>query len=259
MNIQDPRFYQWEFNSPYEIYASGRWTGSRDDPAWQKRAAEWAVRNSAVYRGEPLSERIPVLTLVKELFFLHLTVRQATPEIAEALGLLEGLEGPENSAGSKEVDIPFEAEGDPDFVSSAWLFNAAVFGLADIPSWRETAGTAGRRIKYGDRFSGSRSLYNFLRGTLVIPGSEKIPGVAEAIRLLADRQDSSGGIDGLAPWQLYNLMAHSSHPAALEILEKLEGPLLQHQNRDASWGEGAQKPLAAFLMAHGLQNRGFFS
>ena len=37
MNM-DPRRYAWDQDSPWAIYAAGRWFGSRDDPAWQDRA-----------------------------------------------------------------------------------------------------------------------------------------------------------------------------------------------------------------------------
>ena len=256
MKITDPRNYPWPLNSPCEIYAAGRWFGSREDPAWQDRARLWAEQNSPVYRGELSGVKTSALSLVKELFFLHLTVRTVSPEISEALALLKSLEGTQDHRGLKAADIPFEPEVDPDFFIHAWLFSAAVFGESDGPGWRESAEKAGKQILAGGGNLSSGGIYNFLRGTLIIPEAEKIPGVVEALRLLADRQESSGFWKGLAPWQVYNIMAHSAHPQALKILEKLEPPLLGLQNPDGSWGAGAQKPLAAFLMAHGLQNRG---
>lgn len=256
MNIKDPKAYPWEADSPYEIYAAGRWFGSRDDPAWQARARRWAELNSPVYRGNLSATGVSAPSLVKDLFFLHLTVRNGAPSIFKALELLKTLEGSREHLGWKIEDIPFEPAEDPDFVIHAWLFNAAVFGEAAGRPWMETAARQGRRVQTeGDAWS-SGSLYNFLRGTLIIPEAESLPGVVEAIRLLAARQESSGFLQDLAPWQVYNLMAHSAHPEALKILEKLEPPLLKLQNRDGSWGSGGQKPLAAFLMAHGLQNRG---
>lgn len=255
MNIIDPRYFPWTFNSPYEIYAAGRWFGSRENPAWQDRARRWAIRNSPVYRGEFPESEYAVLSLVKELFFLHLTVRHESPEILKALELLKSFEDSQAHRSRTSTDIPFEPAEDPDFVIHAWLFCAAVFGESDSPAWQESAERRGRRILTEDKSLHSGSLYNFLRGTLIVAGAEDIPGVTEAVGYLAARQEDSGCRSVPAPWQLYNLMAHSTLQEALRILEKLEPTLLARQNRDGSWGTGEQKALATFLMAHGLQNR----
>lgn len=257
MEIIDPRKFSWKRNSPYAIYSSGRWSGSREDPLWQDRALSWARHNSSIYRGEPSWKESSVVNIVTELFYLHLTIREITPEIAEALTFLIDMKNLKNLKREKTNELPFETENDPDFVTHAWLFSAAVFGRANKTDWLETAEAAGRNIK-SDFQSSSCSIYNFLRGTLIIPEAEEIPGVIEAIKLLASRQREDGIIRGLAPWQVYNLMAHSSNPHAVNILEKLEANLLEKQNPDGSWGIGRQKPLATFLMAHGLQKRGFF-
>ena len=257
MIIKDPRKFHWVFNSPYEIYASGRWTGTRTDPAWQKRAAGWAEQNSSVFRGEYRPDKDPAVSLVNELFFLHLTVRETSPEINHALDSLRNMKNTDLYSGETLPDIPFEIENAENFTAHAWLFNSAVFGLAEDSLWWKFAETEGKKLKTAGRNAGSCSLYNYLRGTLIIPGAEKVNGVPEAMLRLSERQDASGFIKSIAPWQLYNLMAHSAHPTALKILENIEKPLLKLQNSDSSWGEGAQKPLATFLMAHGLQNRGF--
>ena len=258
MNIKDPRTYPWKTDSPYEIYAAGRWFGSLEDPVWQNRARRWAERNSPVYRGELEASGSSALSLVQELFFLHLTVRGARPEINEALDYLKSLENSRQHLGKKPEDIPFEPAEDPDFAIHAWLFCAAVFGQAAGPAWREVAVRQGRQVGAADDAWSSGRVYNFLRGTLILPEAENLPGVVEAIRILAARQEPAGFWPDITPWQAYNLLAHSTHPEAARILEKLEPPLLSRQNSDGSWGSGAQKPLGAFLMAHGLQNRGWF-
>ena len=259
MRLIDPRYYPWAPDSPYGIYAAGRWFGSRDDPAWKSRARRWAEKNSPVYRGELPKSDSSVLSLVKDLFFLHLTVREGSPEISKALDCLKNFKGSRRHLGQNTADIPFEPAEDPGFAIHAWLFCAAVFGKADSFTWRKSADMMGKMVQaQGDQLS-SGSLYNFLRGTLILPEAEQIPGVVEAVHHLASRQGASGFWSDLAPWQVYNIMAHSSHQEAGIVLEKMESFLLGRQNRDGSWGSGEQKPLAAFLMAHGLQNRGWFS
>jgi hypothetical protein len=255
MKNTDPRHYPWTKDTPYEIYAAGRWTGNREDPAWQARARAWAERNSAVIRGElPVKNPSP-LFLTRELFFLHLTVREGSPEISRALQLLGDLAQSREHLGCKARDIPFEPADDPDFVIHAWLFSAAVFEENGSPRWREVREKQERRVLSHGTALSSGSLYNFLRGTLIIPESESRPGVREAVKILEARQENSGFWSDLAPWQMYNLMAHSTLPEAEKIVERLEGPLLEKQNQDGSWGTGSEKSLAAFLMAHGLQNR----
>ncbi|MBN2050457.1 MAG: hypothetical protein JW760_08450, partial [Spirochaetales bacterium] len=167
MSLKDPRSYPWKANSPYEIYASGRWFGSREDPVWRSRARRWAELHSPVYRGELNGYRTSAVSLVKELFFLHLTVRAGSPEISEGLKLLKTMEGSKEHLGKRPWDIPFEPAEDTDFILHAWLFSTAVFGEAAAPAWREAAEKQGQIIEtLGDTWS-SGSLYNFLRGTLV--------------------------------------------------------------------------------------------
>ena len=259
MNIKDPRNFPWKLNSPYEIYAAGRWNGSREDPVWKTRARRWAELNSGIYRGELSGSEISTIGLVRELFFLHLTVREETLDITKALSFLKNREGTQVQLKGEMPDIPFEPEGDLFFITHAWLFSSAVFGQSGSFVWQQSAENAGKRIQSEAENINSRSLYNFLRGTLIIPEAEQITGVKDAVRNLAVRQNSSGFFEDIAPWQIYNLMAHSTQPEAIKILEKLEPPLLKLQNSDSSWGAGNQKATAAFLMAHGLQNRGYFN
>ncbi len=254
MNM-DPRRYAWDQDSPWAIYAAGRWFGSRDDPAWQDRARIWAEQNSPVFREELYESKLSALALIRDLFFLHLTVRENTPGITAGLNRLKSLQGSQEHLGQAPPDIPFEPAADPDLVIHAWLFSTAVFSSIVPPVWEDEAAQRGREISNAPGTCSSGGLYNFLRGTLIVPSAEKIPGVAQALETLSARQEDRGFWPDLAPWQMYNLLAHSHHPTAEKMLDKLEGPLLSRQNRDGSWGAGAQKPLAALLMAHGMQNR----
>ena len=75
---------------------------------------------------------------------------------------------------------------------------------------------------------------------------------------LERRQDENGFWPGISPWHGYNVLAHSDLASAVRQLDKIEKNIIAMQNRDGSWGiSGDEKPLATFLMAHALANRGF--
>ncbi|MDX9800311.1 MAG: hypothetical protein RBT69_03115 [Spirochaetia bacterium] len=274
-NIKDPRFYEWPKESPYRIYADGKWKGERHLPDWRRRALDYA--KGSFERIEAAKETIDpgtgigaavnssLYTLVRELFFLHLTVRESCKDVERALLRLrkyaDGSAAGE-TGGTRDktlfFDLPFESGGGSFFPLHAWLFSAAVFGQHSEPQWQILAAGEGKRISIHCESIETAELYNFLRGTLIVEGSIAIPGVTSAVEEMERRQEQESGLwQGIAPWHGYNILAHSSHPSALRQLERIEKNIIAMQNSDSSWGSFAdERPLATFLMAHALSGRG---
>ncbi|MCP5515507.1 MAG: hypothetical protein H7A26_08585 [Spirochaetales bacterium] len=276
--VKDPRFYEWRPDSPYRIYADGKWKGERQTPDWRRKALDFAegsfkridAVSGILEQGGEGNMQEALCTLARELFFLHLTVRESSGRAVKALDLLsrytapapvpaaapEGKEGTLFQGSFR--DLPFEPAEGPYFPLHAWLFSAAVFGKHKEKEWQGKAEEEGQRISPHSGSTETAELYNFLRGTLIVEGSAAIPGVISAVEELERRQDENGFWPGISPWHGYNVLAHSDLASAVRQLDKIEKNIIAMQNRDGSWGiSGDEKPLATFLMAHALANRGF--
>lgn len=279
----DKRFV-WDAESPYGIYADGKWKGMRENPLWKNRAADYAEPIYAKYIDETGGRQTdckekqflpsPVL-LARDLFFLHLTVRDYSAAAGKMIGMLydfaenremaNGWDGYEDTDDAW-FDLPFE-KGDSFFPLHAWLFSTAVFGMHETEKWKDAAAKEGSRLfpPSESGLSGSRErpaaeVYNFLRGTIIVPQHGAIPGVAKAVDELEKLQGGDRLWRGIAPHQAFNALAHSPLPAAARQVEKALPALLALRNPDGSWGRNErEKPLATFLMAHALSGQGKFS
>ena len=237
-----------------------KWLGESESPEWKNDFRETV-------------EKIPIngvrdekntVSSVKKLFYLHLTVRELTPEIEEAV--LNLVDKSENIIKRREQTIitdrdlenlPFTGGETFIVIPPAALFMATIFGLSENNSvkmlFKNLTDFSADITSEGNKIVFSHNLY---RALAVNPLYSSHPVAVGITEMLADTQSERGDWNGKLPfYQTLNAAAHIESEDTGNILRKALPKLINTQNTDGSWGEGENREWNTFLAVHALKNR----
>jgi len=253
--------------SPAGIYARRKWLGEEGAPGWERDFDE-ACSGLLAGQDRGGSWDNSVLTTIRRLFGLHLTVRDATPEIQKGLDwLMERMdsagrgmrEDVRNEITSKALrGLPF-TRGRPDlFLCGATLFLCSIFGRENNEDVLKAYDRLAHDIFRKDsRWCGWSCSNNVLRAFVVHPHYSRSTQTTKAVQALERVQDAFGKWPhGVPFYQTVNALAHLDSGAAGTQLEPAFKRLCHTQNRDGSWGR-SDREWNTFLTLHALKNKGY--
>lgn len=248
--------------SPVGLYARRKWLDEAQTSAWQNDFHETVTSLMTGQSADGSWLQSPVET-VRRLFGLHLTVRDRTEEIDQALGwlmkevshynLTEGLD--EDLPSDVFRELPFIKGRDQLTMLCATLFLASVFQ-------RQSDELIMARYKmltrWLDDHADSDDIWtdksNALRALIVHPVYVNDPAALKLVDDLGENQTPSGLWPSPIPFFLtVNALAHLDSEAAQRQLNKVHPLLSVSQKKDGSWGQ-QDREWNTFLVVHALKN-----
>ena len=249
--------------SPVGLYARQRWLGAGTDLRW-KRDFDRTVTHLLSGQSTDGSWNQSVLTTIQRLFGLHLTVRDPTNPIDQALDWLMAVALKERNGLCKEFpepitsrsleNLPFTPGGPGYFMAGAASFLATIFGRENDPKVLEAYECLSQEgIEKKGRWCGWSCNNNILRAFVVHPRYSKSRATELAVHALARAQEDSGKWPrGVPFYQTVNALAHLASPNAERQVRKAFRHLHQTQNHDGTWGR-SQKEWNTFLVVHAMK------
>ena len=253
-------------DSPVGIYARQKWLGEGNEAAW-KNDFDRVVTRLLSRQSADGSWNHSVMTTIHRLFGLHLTVRNPTPPIDNALDWITALAFEDLSRFRKDrreptpsrdlENLPFTPGCSGYFLVSATLFLASIFGrenhsrVLEAYEWLNEEG-----IERKGRWCGWACSNNILRAFVVHPKYSECRATELAVHALARAQDHSGKWPrGVPFYQTVNALAHLDSPEADRQVRQAFRHLHQSQNHDGTWGR-SQKEWTTFLVVHAMRRKG---
>ena len=252
--------------SPAGLYARQKWLGEAASPHW-KRDFDETVSGLLSGQDETGSWNESVLTTIRRLFGLHLTVRDATLPINRGLDWLMERTGPRPSGVRDHLrgrittealrGLPFTAGRSDLWVVGATLFLCTIFGRDNDEEVLAAYDWLAQDVLQEDgRWCGWSCSNNIMRAFVVHPRYSRSTQMKKAVQALARVQDASGKWPGAIPFfQTVNALAHLDSGAALRQLEPAFKRLCEIQNADGTWGR-SDREWKSFLAIHALKNKG---
>ena len=246
--------------SPASLYARKKWLGESESDEWKN---DYRKTVADIVSGGILPDN-NMTDAVKNLFALHLTVRDKTPEITDAV--LKLLEKAEDILMNKDrtviadnelSDLPFAGAEKCFVIPPAALFLAEIFDLKDSRPFEKLFN---RMIDLTrDSISDRRRillLHNFFRVLAVDPVTAALPETDSILDRLLDLQLESGDWKDKIPFfQAVNAAAHINSEKSDILFTKALKLIVSSQNNDSSWGNGESKEWNSFLTVHALKNK----
>lgn len=249
--------------SPMGLYARQKWLGQTASPSWRHdfeaavRRCRAGQKSNGLWHGSSLET-------IQRLFDLHLTVRDADPDIDRALDALLAavLSAGANKArrrvaANRLAGLPFAPGRWMEVVGPATVFLAAIFGRdqhADVVELigRLNDGLLGRRPEALPHAAG----HNGLRAFVVLQNAVELPATRLLVAWMARRQTTRGDWGRAIPFfQGLNALAHLDLQEARHQCARGFDLLVATQNPDGSWGT-SQREACSFLAIHALRNQG---
>lgn len=249
--------------SPAGLYARGKWLDEAQTSAWQNDFHETVASLMAGQSDDGSWLQSPVET-VRRLFGLHLTVRDRTEEIDQALGWLMKEISHYNLSEALDEDLPSDSFRELPFIKGrdqltllcATLFLASVFQRQsdDLIMARYEMLT-----RWLDDHADSDDVWtdrsNALRALIVHPVYVNDPAALKLVDDLCENQKSSGLWPSPIPFFLtLNAMAHLDSESAQRQWLKVHPLLSVSQKKDGSWGQ-QDREWNTFLVVHALKNK----
>ena len=251
--------------TPAGLYARKKWLNQELTPQWR---ADFQRRVEAIlcHQSPDGSWQDSSVETIRNLFALHLTIREANQEINSALDWLieqamdtaKGLPVKSESLSSEKLrGLPFTPGSFAHFLVSATLFLATIFKReydADILAlyeWRTHS-----ILTEKDRPPGWASVNNMLRALVVHPMYSQNTATEKLVTKLAGVQEESGRWKkDVNLYQTVNALAHLDLEEAGSQLPKALTYLAKTQNKDGTWG-AADREWNTFLVVHAMKNKG---
>ncbi len=264
----DPLHVFKNSTTPAGLYARQKWLAERQTPQWQH---EFKSTVALLTKDQETngSWRASTTLTVKQLFGLHLTVRQPTPQINKALDwLLEKArrqlnfaEGRSKKSTASPIpeQLPFVAGRRDGFTLGATLFLASIFGRQNhsqiLALFQRLDEDAHQKQLYWKDLT---CLNNIFRAFVVHPLYANQLAVRTAVRQLRTLQTAKGDWGPQLPfYQIVNALAHLEMPEADQQLEPAFQCLVQSQKPDGTWSTD-QPEWHTFLVVHALKNKNRF-
>jgi hypothetical protein len=252
--------------TPAGLYARQKWLGEADRPQWK---IEFQETTAALWKDQlpDGSWRHSPLTTIRQLFGLHLTVREASAGIRAALKwLLDKIKlradkiivacDVELTAESLQ-GLPFVAGRQDLWMVAAVLFLTTIFGAERDPDisalyrWLSALGIQNK----GQWFDKATS-HNIFRALVVHPVFAGDKATRLAVEHFATLQTENGEWQNEVPFfQTLNALAHLDLAQAESQLEKAFKRLFENQYSDGTWSR-SEPEWHAFLAIHALKNKG---
>lgn len=220
--------------SPAGLYARQRWLGEADTALW-KRDSHETIHSLQDKQSADGSWNTSILESIKQLFGLHLTVRNHTENIEMSLDRLMNnalhLESANDlSSGSVVHDdevrgLPFTSGGTHLFEFCATLFLATIFGRGQeqliMSHYNILVGLAHDNEEY--LFHNWSQANNILRALVVHPLFSESEATTRLVGYLSKTQNQQGLWPNQVPFfQTCNLLAHLPPALSGEQLRRAE-------------------------------------
>ncbi len=267
----DPYGIFYRNSSPFGLYARKKWL-QEDKKSAFKLDFNRTVSKIYAAQKEDGSWNYSAVDTARELFSLHLTVREKTAQIQKALEWLMNLRtaGARKKSvnGEKNSDalfpplrhtLPFLPSGKRCFLNAAILFLATVFQLDEKSEYRKIYAEWQSEIIHSGKTLTPAERNNILRAYVVNPNQENQPLIDKIIGSLKKQQTKRGDWgEEYDFFQLFNALAHSSSVDADLQVRKALPLVFASQKTDGTWGaRPLQNPVfATFLTIHALKNKG---
>ena len=246
--------------SPAALYARKKWIGESESLEWKRdfKITVDKILDNGIWDDDNTA------SVVRKLFSLHLTVRDKTPEIEDALfRLIEKSEVflttmEESLISEPDLEnLPFASGKNFIVIPAAALFLASIFGLSGTRAadklFKNITSLSGSFTSPADSIVFSHNLF---RALAVTPEYMFHPETERIIKMLIETQSEKGDWDGELPfYQAVNAAAHIKSEYSDIIINKALPSILSNQNRDGSWGEVKNREWNTFLTVHALKNR----
>ena len=268
----DPYGIFYRDSSPFGLYARKKWLHEDRTPAF-KLDFNRTVSEIYAAQKEDGSWNHSAVDTARELFFLHLTVREKTAQIHRALEWLMRLHAEvagekTDMNGEKNMNAHFPTMGHTlpflpcrkwCFLNAAILFLATVFQIEEKSEYRKLYEEWQSEITRSRKTLTPAERNNILRAYVVNPKQEQQPLIGKIISSLQKQQTERGDWgEEYDFFQLFNALAHSSSRDADLQVQKALPLVFASQKADGTWGSRpVQNPvLATFLTVHALKNKG---
>jgi hypothetical protein len=251
--------------TPAGLYARKKWLNQELTPQWMMDF-QGCVEAILAHQSPDGSWQGSSIETVRNLFALHLTIREANQEINNALDWLieqatdtaKGLPVKSESLSNENLrGLPFTPGSFAHFLVSATLFLATIFKHeydADILAmyeWRTYSILAEK-----DRPPGWASVTNMLRALVVHPMYSQNTATEKLVTKLAGVQEGSGRWrKDINTYQTVNALAHLDLEEAESQVQKAFGYLATTQNKDGTWGN-VDHEWNTFLVVHAMKKKG---
>lgn len=253
-------------NTPFALYARQKWLGEEGQEDWEKdfKTTLEAIIKEQLENG---SWDNNILSTIRHLFGLHLTIRKTDARVEKGLQWLLNKIIPSFSfpsgitrlppIGPQEIyGLPFTSDHPGRLFTAATLFLFSVFNKGEDPLIVDWYERACRKIIEGQGIYFSQpSTHNILRALAVHPKFAQSPASEMITDRLSSLQTSAGDWPPPFPfYQTVNILAHLSFPAAERQLQKALPLLEKKQNKNGSWGR-TQNEWNTFLAVHALKRK----
>lgn len=252
--------------TPAGLYVRRKWLGHEDSRVWKedlKRTVNALLRGQS---GDGSWGGSALLT-VRQLFGLHLTVRDRTDRIEKGLHWL--LETSRREFPRKRVSprvqisrealerLPFSKGCSGLFLYGATLFLCSIFAMDQDERVVSLYGALEAfAAQNNGRWCGWSCSSNVFRAFVVHPDFSHGKVTRLAVKALSGVQQKSGEWIGEVPfYQTVNALAHLDYPEVERQLEAAFERLSETQNRDGTWGR-SQREWKTFLIIHALKRKG---
>lgn len=254
--------------TPVGLYAREKWLKDRQKPDWR---AAFESTLALLYKGQSAngSWRHSVTMTIRQLFGLHLTIRQPTPQINKALDwLLDKVQRQFhlNNDRNKEItdlqmfeQLPFVAGRRDGFLLGATLFLASIFDRQNHPQILSLYQLLNEDAQENQAYWRDLTCFNnILRAFVVHPIYATKGAVRAAVGRLEALQTTVGDWGHQLPfYQIVNALAHLDLPQAENQLQRAFRYIVESQRPDGAWGTH-QPEWNTFLVVHALKNKNLF-
>ncbi|MDX1708515.1 MAG: hypothetical protein R3274_07940 [Desulfobacterales bacterium] len=255
--------------TPAGLYARQKWLEEQQTLQWQ---SDFNSTTAGLIKGQDHDGawRSSAVLTARQLFGLHLTIRQPTPQINKGLDwLLEQAEcqlepntsRTRNITPSKMLaQLPFVVGRRDGFLLGVALFLASIFDRQHQPQILSLYQSLNEDAQKDRLFwKDPACFHNLFRAFVVHPDYATKSAVLAAVRRLERLQTAAGDWGPRLPFfQVVNALAHLDLPQADSQLERAFQYCVQLQRPDGTWSSD-QPEWHTFLVVHALKNKNVFN
>jgi hypothetical protein len=252
--------------TPAALYARQKWLHQDETKTWKNDFHETV---DVLFSGQCVngSWNNSVVTTIRALFGLHLTVRQINPKIERGLEWLlsekffserycRPVEKPQRVSVRELHGLPFSGGSLSYFTKGAVLFLAAIFGMKNDPRVVHTYEML--RI-LGEEREGRWCSWscsgNILRAFVVHPLYRESSVIRMYVKKLGQLQRPEGDWPPPIPfYQTVNALGHLDFLQSDDLLRRSFLRLREKQNKDGTWGR-TQREWNTFLIVHAMKRK----
>jgi hypothetical protein len=252
--------------TPAALYARQKWLHQDDTKTWENDFYETV---DVLFAGQCAngSWNNSLVTTIRALFGLHLTVRQKDPEIERGLEWLLSEEVFSAQLKISRVQykkvsartlhgLPFAGGCFDHFVKAATLFLAVIFGMENDSRVVRTYEML--RILGGERegrWCSWSCSGNILRAFIVHPQYRESNIIRMYVKRLGQLQRPDGDWPPPIPfYQTVNALGHLDFLQSDDLLRRSFPMLREKQNKDGTWGR-TQREWNTFLIVHAMKRK----